>query len=66
MSGEMDEDGRQSNHEIGGSTFWRNMELAGLEPATSWVRSRVAFHGMGRFLPANSQYLDSTLTFVTG
>ncbi len=42
------------------------MELAGLEPATSWVRSSIAYHAMEAVLPANERYLDSRQAFVTG
>ena len=36
----VDGGGRQSNQEVGGSTFVQMMELAGLEPATSCMPCR--------------------------
>jgi site-specific DNA recombinase len=49
-----------------GSISTSMVELAGLEPATSWVRSRVVFRAMGRFLPANSRHLNSGSMSLSG
>ena len=40
-----------------GSTFVKMVELAGLEPATSWVRSNSAYPVMELFFPANERYM---------
>jgi hypothetical protein len=42
------------------------MELAGLEPATSWVRSTTAPHQIELVLPANPWYLGTDRFAETG